>query len=84
MCYFTVTISISSDEEEEQEKSSVLGSTATGSVSTPVAEKDDIGQLLDSIPQNKRPASPTAQVGSRVVKMEDEVQLYQAKKFNVV
>lgn len=81
MQYFPVTISISSDEEEEPEKSSVPGSTATGSVSMPVAEKDDIGQLLDSIPQNKRPASPTAQAGSRVVKMEDEVRYFQAKNF---
>ncbi|XP_078328229.1 uncharacterized protein LOC111102878 isoform X2 [Crassostrea virginica] len=35
------------------------------------AEKDDIGQLLDSIPQTKRSASPVLQ-GSRMVKMEDE------------
>nr|XP_022293162.1 uncharacterized protein LOC111103878 [Crassostrea virginica] len=35
------------------------------------AEKDDIGQLLDSIPQTKRSASPVLQ-GSGMVKMEDE------------
>ncbi|XP_062605609.1 sentrin-specific protease 6-like [Saccostrea cucullata] len=65
-----VTISISSDEEEESEKSSVPESPATGSDPAAI-EKDDIGQLLDNIPQNKGTASPVFQ-NSRMKRMENE------------
>ncbi|XP_061195796.1 sentrin-specific protease 6-like isoform X2 [Saccostrea echinata] len=66
-----VTISISSDEEEETEKSGIPESPATGSEPQATVEKDDIGQLLDNIPQSKRTASPVFQ-NSRMKRMENE------------